>query len=241
VQALAFSVGVSHEQIMNELEFFFRSETLQALPSGALYWPAETLLVVSDLHLGKSARAARFGGAQLPPYETTETLTRLATDLQTTCAKRVICLGDSFDAPNLLETLPESDLLSLTTLQAGLDWVWIEGNHDPGPVQLGGTHKRRLTVGPLHFQHSADATPTPGEVTGHYHPKATLSLRGRTLTRPCFLFDDTRLILPAYGAFTGGLHSHDPALTGLMSPRAQAILTGTRPCKIPMPGLAPLS
>jgi metallophosphoesterase superfamily enzyme len=96
-------------------------------------------------------------------------------------------------------------------------------------------------VGPLNFRHIAKTSPTPGEVTGHYHPKATLSLRGRALTRPCFLFDDTRLILPAYGAFTGGLHSHDPALACLMSPTAEAILTGPRPCKFPMPGRTPLS
>ncbi|MCR9109391.1 ligase-associated DNA damage response endonuclease PdeM [Marivita sp. XM-24bin2] len=226
---------------MNALEFSFRSETLNALPSGALFWPAQELLVVSDLHFGKSARAARFGGAQLPPYETTETLTRLANDLATTKARRVICLGDSFDAPILQSALPEADLLTLTTLQAGLDWTWIEGNHDPGPVQLGGTHRRSIAIGALQFRHIADPIPTPGEVTGHYHPKATLSLRGRALTRPCFLFDDKRLILPAYGAFTGGLHSHDPTLKCLMAANAQAILTGPKPCKIPMPGRAPLS
>ena len=239
--ALAIVVKSGDEQSMNALEFSFQSETLHALPTGGLFWPAQELLVVSDLHLGKSARAAPFGGAQLPPYETTETLTRLSGDLTATKARRVICLGDSFDAPTVQTALPESDLLSLTTLQAGLDWVWIEGNHDPGPVQLGGTHRRSLIIGPLHFRHIAEPTPTPGEVSGHYHPKATLALRGRALTRPCFLFDDTRLILPAYGAFTGGLHSHDPALTRLMSPHAQAILTGPKPCKIPMPGLAPLS
>lgn len=230
-----------NEQIMNALTFSFRGQVLHALPSGGLYWPSEGLLVVSDLHLGKSARAARFGGAQLPPYETTETLTRLAADLGATGAKRVICLGDSFDAPVVQSVLPEADLMTLTTLQAGLDWVWIEGNHDPGPVQLGGTHRRTLTVGPMHFLHMAEPVPTQGEVSGHYHPKATLALRGRALTRPCFLYDDTRLILPAYGAFTGGMHCHDPVLAGLMAPGAQAILTGPRPCRIPMPGLAPLS
>jgi len=226
---------------MNALEFSFRDETLHALPTGALFWPAKNLLVVSDLHLGKSARAARFGGAQLPPYETTETLTRLATDLDASGAKQVICLGDSFDAPTLQSVLPEADLRTLTALQAGLNWVWIEGNHDPGPVQLGGTHRANLSIPPLHFRHIAETSPVPGEVTGHYHPKATLSLRGRALTRPCFLLDDSRLILPAYGAFTGGLHAHDQALTRLMSAEAQAILTGPRPCKIPMPRLAPLS
>jgi DNA ligase-associated metallophosphoesterase len=226
---------------MNTFEFSFQEQTLHALCSGGLFWPTEKLLVVSDLHLGKSARAARFGGAQLPPYETTETLTKLTNDLQQTGARRVICLGDSFDAPALQHSLPDADLLTLTTLQAGLEWVWIEGNHDPGPVHLGGTHRRSLTIGPLHFQHIAAETPQAGEVTGHYHPKATLSLRGRALTRPCFLFDQTRLILPAYGTYTGGMHCHDPALARLMSHKANAILTGPRPCKIPMASLVPLS
>jgi len=226
---------------MNKVEFEFCNERLRALASGALFWPAQDLLVVSDLHLGKSARVARFGGAQLPPYETTETLRRLATDLTASGARRVICLGDSFDAPNVQLALPEADLLTLSTLQAGRDWIWIEGNHDPGPVALGGTHRAQTAIGPLHFLHIAQAHPTAGEVSGHYHPKATLSLRGRQLTRPCFLFDHTRLILPAYGAFTGGLHSHNPDLTLLMSPDADAILTGPKPCKIPMQRLAPLS
>lgn len=225
---------------MNFFEFAFQGQMLLALPSGGLFWPVENLLVVSDLHLGKSARAARFGGAQLPPYETTETLSRLAADLHKTGAKHVICLGDSFDTPSLQTVLPEADLLTLTALQAGLDWTWIEGNHDPGPVQLGGTHKQSVDIGPLHFRHIAQTDPDPGEITGHYHPKATLSLRGRRLTRPCFLLDDRRMILPAYGAYTGGLNCAEPALARLVTPNAQAILTGPRPCKIPMPGYAPL-
>ncbi|WP_072776719.1 ligase-associated DNA damage response endonuclease PdeM [Marivita hallyeonensis] len=225
---------------MNDFAFEFQSETLHALPSGALFWPVRSLLVVSDLHLGKSARAARFGGAQLPPYETRETLDRLATDLDRTGAKTVICLGDSFDAPQMQDMLPQEDLLTLSALQAGRDWYWIEGNHDPGPVSLGGAHRRAMVVGPLRFLHIAEPDAMPGEVTGHYHPKASVPLRGRLLTRPCFLFDQRRLILPAYGAFTGGLHAHDPALSGLFSSGAHAILTGPKPCKIPMPGQAAL-
>lgn len=225
---------------MNALPFLFRGEPLHALASGAVFWPAQGLLVVSDLHLGKSARAARFGGAQLPPYETTETLARLSADLDATQAKCVICLGDSFDAPMLQSALPAPDMMTLATLQAGRDWIWIEGNHDPGPIGLGGTHHHSLSLHPFHFRHIAQTDPLPGEVTGHYHPKATLSLRGRCVTRACFLFDDTRLILPAYGAFTGGLSCHDPALSRLMSHGAQAILTGSRLCQIPMPGQAPL-
>lgn len=226
---------------MNELRFIFQDETLCALPSGALFWPAEQLLVVSDLHLGKSTRAARFGGAQLPPYETQETLTRLASDLQATAARKVICLGDSFDTLDVQNALPRGDQLTLTALQAGLDWVWIEGNHDPGPIELGGRHLAQTTLGPLHFQHIAQSDARAGEVSGHYHPKATLALRGRNLTRPCFLVDQTRLMMPAYGVYTGGLACTHPALSSLMALDAEAILTGPRPSRFPMPRATPLS
>ncbi len=219
---------------MNRHAFSFHDATLHALPSGALYWPERDLLVVSDLHLGKSARASRHGGAQLPPYETRETLLRLETDLAATGARQVICLGDSFDAPEIGAALPEEDLLWITRLQAGRGWTWIEGNHDPGPVGLGGTHLGQITLGPLTFRHIA--TPAgQGEVSGHYHPKAHLSLRGRLLSRPCFLVDASRLILPAYGAYTGGLATGAQALVTLMKPGAQAILTGPNPCAVPMP------
>ena len=121
----------------------------------------------------------------------------------------------------------------IARLQAGRDWTWIEGNHDPGPVGLGGTHRAQMTLGPLTFRHIAsDAS---AEVSGHYHPKARLSLRGRMLSRPCFLLDDARLILPAFGAYTGGLRCDGPELSALMAPGAQAILTGPTPCAIPMP------
>ena len=240
VLALASIYGMIDEQSMNALGFSFCSEDLFALPTGALHWPAQSTLVVSDLHLGKSTRNARFGGAQLPPYETTETLTRLANDLSYTRAKRVICLGDSFDCIHSPDQLPEADLLTIASMQAGRDWLWIEGNHDPGPIGLGGTHLAQTKIDPLTFRHICETSASPGEVSGHFHPKASLPLRGRLLTRPCFLFDDTRLIMPAYGAFTGGLYCHAPALTNKMSPKAEAILTGAKPCRIPMPRRAPL-
>ncbi|MEQ5871351.1 ligase-associated DNA damage response endonuclease PdeM [Sagittula sp. NFXS13] len=219
---------------MNTHEFTFSGEALTALPSGGLYWADADLLIVSDLHLGKSARLSAVGGAQLPPYETRATLDRLNADLVWTGATEVLCLGDSFDAPGLDQCLPEDDLLWLTRLQAGRRWTWIEGNHDPGPVALGGAHLADLTRGPLTFRHIAAAAPR-GEVSGHYHPKARVRLRGTALSRPCFLMDAQRLILPAYGTYTGGLFSHDAALCALMGPEAQAILTGPRPIAMPMP------
>ncbi|SPF79991.1 ligase-associated DNA damage response endonuclease PdeM [Pseudoprimorskyibacter insulae] len=216
------------------LPFQFGGEALIALTTGALFWPAQDLLVVSDLHMGKAVRQARFGGAVLPPYEGRETLDRLATDLDRTGARRVLCLGDSFDAPGLDTALPDEDRSRFLALQAGRDWIWVEGNHDPGPVELGGQHLADLHLPPLMFRHIAKGCDAP-EISGHYHPKATLALRGRRITRPCFLYDSRRLILPAYGTYTGGLHSNAAAFTGLMEPNARAILTGPRMIEIPMP------
>ncbi|MEL6808861.1 MAG: ligase-associated DNA damage response endonuclease PdeM [Pseudomonadota bacterium] len=219
---------------MNMHDLNFAGTTLRALGSGALYWPAQSLLCVSDLHLGKSERIARRGGAPLPPYETRDALTRLAADLELTQARTVICLGDSFDDLSAARALPEEDRLWITRLQAGRHWVWIEGNHDPGPIEFGGTHLGELTKGPLVFRHIAKAG-AHGEISGHYHPKATLPTRGRAITRPAFLIDADRIIMPAYGTYTGGLRSHDNTLTALMRCDATAILTGPRPVQVPMP------
>lgn len=130
--------------------------------------------------------------------------------------------------------LPEQDQLHIASLQAGRDWTWIEGNHDPGPVSLGGQHLGELRLGPLVLRHIAQPDAL-GELSGHYHPKARIVARGRSLTRACFLVDKQRIILPAYGTYTGGLRSDDPVLCDLMAPEAQAILTGSTPACIPMP------
>ncbi|MDH2325267.1 ligase-associated DNA damage response endonuclease PdeM [Cereibacter sp. SYSU M97828] len=205
--------------------FTLAGAALVALPSGALWWPDRGLLCVSDLHLGKSERLARRGGALLPPYEAQDTLTRLDADLDATGATRVICLGDSFDDAEAV--LGESERLWLLRLMAGRDWTWILGNHDPAPMGLGGAHLAELVQGPLTFRHIAAGG---HEVSGHYHPKARL---GGT-ARPCFLIDTRHAILPAYGTYTGGLWCHDPALARLMAPGALAILTGKRTFAIPV-------
>ena len=219
---------------MDAHAFTFASCALRALPSGALHWPEQSLLVVSDLHFGKSARLARRGGALLPPYETRATLARLDADLEATTAARVICLGDSFDDLTASDEMDEADRLWLLRLMAGRDWRWIEGNHDPGPVALPGQLMHSLALGPLVFRHIA-TPPGTGEVSGHYHPKATVPTRARAITRPCFLLDHARVILPAFGTYTGGLASSHPALAGLMAPGALAVLTGPRALALPMP------
>lgn len=219
---------------MNSVAFSFAGQSLSALGSGALWWPDQALLCVSDLHLGKSERIVRRGGPTLPPYDSRDTLTRLAADIAQTNPQTVICLGDSFDDLDASAAMNLSDRQDITSLQAGRRWIWIEGNHDPGPIALGGTHLAEQTLGPLTFRHIAQPS-VQAEVSGHFHPKARLKTRGRTITRPAFLFDQTRLILPAYGTYTGGLRSSDHVLNSLMNSHAMAILTGPQPRIIPMP------
>lgn len=209
---------------------FFHGETLHLLPSGALYWPARKTLAVSDLHLGKSERLARRGGSLLPPYETQATLEKLDRDLDHTRAETVICLGDSFDDLAALDGIEETSRLWLARLMAGRNWTWITGNHDPGPIEIGGSHRAELKLAPFTFRHIAEPAET-AEISGHYHPKARLAGQ----SKPCFLADACRLILPAYGVYTGGLRAHDPALTTLMAKDALAVLTGRKAIPIPMP------
>ncbi len=216
----------------------FCGARLVALPSGAVHWPDQDALIVSDLHFGKAARLSSVGGAALPPYDMRATLTKLDADIAATDAARVICLGDSLDFAELDTALPEDDLMWLARLQAGRRWDWIEGNHDPGPNSLGGTFRASLDLGGLTLRHIARAG-ARGELSGHYHPKARIMARGRMIARPCFVVDATRLILPAYGAYTGGLWTDSATLSSLMMPDAQAILTGPKPVAIPMPRCAP--
>ena len=210
-------------------DFTLSGETLTALPEGALWWGAARLLCVSDLHLGKSDRVARRRGTLLPPYETRATLDKLDALLDRLSPALVCCLGDSFDDLDAAGSLDEAERLQLTRQQAGRDWVWVEGNHDPGPVDLGGRHLAELALGPLVFRHIATPGGT-GEISGHYHPKCGV---GRGGTRPAFLIDRARAILPAFGAFTGGLRGTHPALRGLMAPDATAVLTGRRAMPVP--------
>ncbi|MEM8578015.1 MAG: ligase-associated DNA damage response endonuclease PdeM [Pseudomonadota bacterium] len=228
-----------YEQSMNQhahipgVEIALRGARLIARGSGALFWPDENLLCVSDLHLGKSERMLRRGGPALPPYETRDTLARLAAEIDATGAKSVLCLGDSFDDLAAARALEEDDRLWITRLQAGRRWIWIEGNHDPGPIEYGGTHLAELSLGPLVFRHIASAA--TGEVSGHYHPKVSLPTRGRTISRPAFLVDADRLILPAFGTYTGGLRADSQTLRHLMGPGAHAVLTGRIPARVPLP------
>lgn len=201
-------------------------EELIADCSGALYWPAARLLAVADLHFEKgSSYAAR--GALLPPYDTRATLDRLAAVIARYAPETVVALGDSFHDPQAEARLGGDDFETLSRVAGAVNWVWIRGNHDPEPpARLGGLVRVRLSQGPLCFVHEAAGAGAAGEVSGHYHPKAAVRRRGRTVVRPAFIFDDRRLILPAFGAYTGGLDVLDPAIAALMRQPFSVFMTG---------------
>jgi len=205
---------------MTGYEFTLSGETLVATPSGALCLPDHALIVVSDLHLGKANRIARREGRLTPPYETLETLTRLSDVLAAHQPRTVICLGDSFDDDLAVKQISEDERAAISALMAGRRWIWIAGNHDPAPTELGGAHLNEHSIGPLVFRHIAETGAT-GEISGHYHPK--VRMRGR---RPCFLADGNRVILPAFGVYTGGLLVSDPVFDELFAPDALALMTG---------------
>ncbi len=220
---------------MTGFEFTLSGARLSALPSGALWWEEARLLAVADLHLGKSERTARRGGALLPPYESAETLARLAEEVGRRRPSVVVCLGDSFDDLAAEGALTEAEAGDLNRLMAGRRWVWIEGNHDPGPLEIGGDHLAEFRHGPLVFRHIS-LPGAEGEVSGHYHPKASVNAGGRRLSRRCFLTDARRVILPAFGAYTGGLDARAGPLAALV-PEGRALLIGRRIVAAPLAAL----
>jgi DNA ligase-associated metallophosphoesterase len=177
--------------------------------SGAFFWESERLLIVSDLHLEKgSSYATR--GVLLPPYDTVATLARLGAVIARHDPCCVIALGDSFHDRKAHERLAPADREAVAALQARRDWIWIAGNHDPAlPRDIGGVVASEVAVGGIVFRH--EPTGAAGEIAGHLHPKARVTTRGRTLERRCFASDGVRAVMPAFGAYTGGLSIRDAA------------------------------
>ncbi|MGE3246085.1 MAG: ligase-associated DNA damage response endonuclease PdeM [Beijerinckiaceae bacterium] len=190
-----------------------------AVPEGALFLPDCNALVVADLHLEKgSAFAAR--GQMLPPYDTAATLARLTRLVAGYAPRMVIALGDSFHDGRAGERIAAQDRHALTALMAGRDWVWIAGNHDPHiPAGLGDTCES-FKLGGLTFRHEPARGAQPGEVAGHLHPAARVVSRSGSVRRRCFVTDGSRCILPAFGAYTGGLNFRSPAFAGLFAEAA---------------------
>ena len=197
--------------------------------SGALYWPARRWLMVADLHLEKGSSYAT-SGQFLPPYDTAATLAKLATACRRYRPARVLCLGDSFHDAEAAERVAAEDGAAIRALTAALDWIWVRGNHDPAPPpDWGGRVLDDLVESPLAFRHeAAPGAGAAGELSGHFHPKASVRVRNKRLTARCFVTDGRRLILPAFGAYTGGLSVLDPAIAGLFPRGFRVHLLGRR-------------
>jgi DNA ligase-associated metallophosphoesterase len=180
-------------------------------PAGALYWPEEALLAVADLHLEKGSSFA-VRGVLLPPYDTAATLAQLSRLIARYAPRLVVALGDSFHDGEGPSRIADGDRAALRALQHGRDWVWIAGNHDPDPAAgIGGSFAQTLAMGPIVFRHAPQPVASAGEIAGHLHPRARVAWRGRTTSRRCFAGDDSRLVMPAFGAYTGGLNVRDRA------------------------------
>jgi DNA ligase-associated metallophosphoesterase len=182
-------------------------------PDGVVYWPDEGILIVADLHLEKGSSFAE-RGIMLPPYDTASTLARLARCVSHYAPRMVIALGDSFHDRRGPARLVDTDRAALRAMQRGRDWIWITGNHDPDPAEnIGGSFVADIRIGALTFRHipSGEA----GEVAGHLHPVARVRQRGRVVSRRCFAADEARLVMPAFGAYTGGLNIRDAAFADL--------------------------
>lgn len=184
---------------------------LKPLAAGALYWEAEDTLLVADLHLEKGATYAALG-MLLPPYDTRSTLARLGKILSQVNPARVVALGDSFHRSEGAENLVADDLALLLELQTGRDWYWICGNHDPHlPASIGGTVCGTLSISGVTLRHEPSEDSSAREIVGHLHPVARISRHGTVIRRRCFATDGNRLVMPAFGAYAGGLNVLDEA------------------------------
>jgi DNA ligase-associated metallophosphoesterase len=197
--------------------------------AGALFAPDHRALFVADLHLEKASALAS-GGAMLPPYDSRETLIRLERLCRLYQPERVYCLGDSFHDDAGPERLAAGDRMRLQKLAGRHRWIWITGNHDDGAAPPCGEIAVEATLGRFTLRHEAESEerlPSGeglGEISGHFHPKASVRARGRHITGRCFVTDGKRLILPAFGAFTGGLDVTDPAISSLFDPQFRVFM-----------------
>ena len=217
------------------------TERLMLDPAGVLAWPAKRLVVVADLHFEKGSSFAARGAGLLPPYDTRETLARLALVLRRWRPQRLIALGDSFHDRHGAGRLGAEDAAQLRRLLDGIEMLWVLGNHDPvAPEGLPGTAAEEWREGAIVFRHQAQPGAVAGaEVSGHFHPKATMPTRCGGVTRPCFVTDGRRVILPAFGAYAGGLDAEDPAIAMLLPRGGRAFLLGRDRCfALPLAGRA---
>jgi DNA ligase-associated metallophosphoesterase len=207
--------------------FSFAGHDFLATPEGALFWPAQGALLVADLHLEKASWFARLG-QMLPPYDSIATLSALQQDIERSGATRLFCLGDSFHDKFGCDRLPADARTLLSSLTGQVDWLWITGNHDAGFIDhCGGRIEEEIKLDGIVLRHEAvEGDPTP-EMSGHFHPKLRLAMKGRHVSRRCFVASATKLILPAYGTLTGGLDAHHPEILRKVGPGASALVPVT--------------
>jgi DNA ligase-associated metallophosphoesterase len=204
--------------------FSFAGETFQATSEGALFWPDQNALLVADLHLEKASWFARLGQF-LPPYDSHATLSSLDRVVEQTGATRLYCLGDSFHDRFGCDRLPADARALLSALTSVLDWVWIVGNHDPGFADhCGGRLEEEVEVGGIVLRHEAVRDDPRPEMSGHYHPKLRLHLKGRQVSRRCFVVSQNKVIMPAFGSLTGGLDARHPEILGSVGREAAALV-----------------
>ena len=197
--------------------FAFAGQEFALAPSRALYWAEERALIVADLHLEKASWYAQ-RGQMLPPYDSREALARVADALRETGARRVLCLGDNFHDSHGPARLEPHAAGMLDALMRAVDWVWITGNHDTKDTAAAAPGLPELTVRGIALRHEARPGGTAPELSGHFHPKFSVTARGRRVARPCAVASEHRLILPAFGALTGGLNAADPAILAALQP-----------------------
>lgn len=219
-------------------------ESLMPDPLGALYWAARETLIVSDLHFEKGSSYAR-RGVMLPPYDTRTTLMRLEALARRYGPKRVISLGDAFHDGEAEARIEDDDAARLEALTGAADWLWILGNHDPAPpARFAGVSEIAAEIGALVFRHEPTEGAARGEIAGHLHPCARVISEGRTLRRRCFASDGagpraTRLVMPAMGAFTGGLNVLDPAFSAITPAPVAWVMGGEGVYPVTQENLAP--
>ena len=202
-------------------------ETLMLDLCGGVWLPEHRTLIVSDLHLEKGSSYAARTGQFLPPYDTRETLACLHEAVTRHDPARVVALGDSFHDARGPERMEPGDRAMVAALQEGRDWVWIAGNHDAAVSEgVGGRYADALTLGGLILRHEPSAEPVSGEIAGHLHPCGKVAMRGRAVRRRCFVTDGSRLVMPAFGAYAGGLNVRDRAIEGLFPNGFTAHLLG---------------
>lgn len=208
--------------IPTEPEAILAGARLTLTTDGAVWWAAEATLIVSDLHLEKGSSLAR-RGMMVPPHDTMLTLARLARLVERLRPARIVALGDSFHDAFGPERMDLPARTALARLMTGRDWIWITGNHDPVIDRaLGGDQMGEWGAGGLAFRH-IPTRGAAGELAGHLHPAAAVQLGAISLRRPCFAFDGTRMILPAFGAYAGGLNLRNDAFDGLFAPKSLVV------------------